>query len=345
MAAFDPPTSSISMASQNANTYSDLNGLASLKNNPKSPQAIHGVAEQIDALFLQMMLKSMRQASAEVGEHQSNELGMYQDLFDKQIALSISARGGLGIGAMIARQLEAQAGGAAPGTATPTGMAVADAAGLNGEAGAYPRPAVAMAGGGYAPAFAPASAGGAGPAPAMAAAVPEAAGPAPATTLATAAAFVSRVLPAIRSAAQALGVNPTGLLAQAVLETGWGRRMARTANGAPSMNLFGIKADAGWDGERAGAPTVEFAGGVASMRNAAFRAYGSIEQSVDDFAKLLKNSPRYRQAIAAGQNIQAYVEGIANSGFATDPGYANKLNGILQSGVFRAALHAAMLKL
>ena len=339
MAAFDPPTSSISMASQNANTYSDLNGLASLKNNPKSPQAIHGVAEQIDALFLQMMLKSMRQASAEVGEHQSNELGMYQDLFDKQIALSISARGGLGIGAMIARQLEAQAGGGAPAAAIAE-AGPAPPAGAGAKAGAYPLPATATAGRGYAPAlpFNPAASGTAAPAPGTA-------GPAPATTLATAAAFVSRVLPAIRNAAQALGVNPTGLLAQAVLETGWGRRMARTANGAPSMNLFGIKADAGWDGERAGAPTVEFAGGVASMRNAAFRAYGSIEESVDDFAKLLKDSPRYRQAIAAGQNIQAYIEGIAKSGYATDPGYANKLNGILQSGVFRAALHAAMLKL
>ncbi len=329
MAAFDPPTSSVSMASLNANTYSDLNGLASLKNNPKSPQAIHGVAEQIDALFLQMMLKSMRQASAEVGEHQSNELGMYQDLFDKQIALAISARGGLGIGAMIARQLQAQAGG---------GAAVPGAAGLNGRAAAYPRPAVAMAGRGYAPAISPAPAGGAGPASAAAA-------DAPATTLATAAAFVSRVLPAIRSAAQALGVNPVGMLAQAVLETGWGRRMARTPSGAPSLNLFGIKADVGWDGARAGASTVEFSGGIASMRSAAFRAYGSIEESVADFTRLLKDSPRYRHAVAAGQNVQAYIDGIARSGYATDPGYANKLNGILQSGVFRAALHAAMLKL
>ncbi|MDE1924502.1 MAG: rod-binding protein, partial [Gammaproteobacteria bacterium] len=150
MAAFDPPTSSISMASQNANTYSDLNGLASLKNNPKSPQAIHGVAEQIDALFLQMMLKSMRQASAEVGEHQSNELGMYQDLFDKQIALSISARGGLGIGAMIARQLEAQAGGGAPAAAIAE-AGPAPPAGAGAKAGAYPLPAIATAGRGYAP--------------------------------------------------------------------------------------------------------------------------------------------------------------------------------------------------
>ena len=319
------------MAALNANTYSDLNGLASLKKDPKSPQSIHAVAEQVDALFLQMMLKSMRQAATDVGDHQSNELGMYQDLFDKQVALSISARGGFGIGDMIARQLEAQAGGGAPGAP--------NAAGLNGEAGAYPRPAIATAGGGYAPAFAPAPAGGGGPASAVAATG------APASVAASAAKFVSQVLPAIRTAAQALGVNPVGMLAQAVLETGWGRRMARTQNGSPSLNLFGIKADEGWAGGRASAPTVEFAGGVATMRNAAFRAYGSVEESVADFAQLLKGSPRYRQAIAAGQDVKAYIAGIAHSGYATDPGYADKLNGIVQSGVFRAALHAAMLKL
>ena len=333
MAGIDPPSASISLAALNANTYSDLNGLASLKKDPKSPQAIHAVAEQVDALFLQMMLKSMRQAATDVGDHQSNELGMYQDLFDKQVALSISARGGFGIGDMIARQLEAQAGGGAPG-----------AAGLNGEAGAYPLPAIATAGRGFAPAFAPAPAGGGGPASAMAASAAAAPTTASATT-ATAAEFVSQVLPAIRTAAQALGVNPVGMLAQAVLETGWGRRMARTANGAPSLNLFGIKADGGWAGGRASAPTVEFAGGVATLRNAAFRAYGSVEESVADFAQLLKGSPRYRQAIAAGQDVQAYIAGIAHSGYATDPGYANKLNVIVHSGVFRAALHAAMLKL
>ena len=138
-------------------------------------------------------------------------------------------------------------------------------------------------------------------------------------------------------------MSPLGLLAQAVLETGWGKRMARTANGNPSLNLFGIKADEHWGGERATAKTLEFADGVASQGTAAFRAYGSITDSVKDFAHLLQNSPRYRHAIAAGTSAQAYVASIGKSGYATDPEYANKLNGIFNSSTFRTALGARYL--
>jgi flagellar protein FlgJ len=116
--------------------------------------------------------------------------------------------------------------------------------------------------------------------------------------------------------------------------------MARTADGTPSLNMFGIKAGEGWNGARAVADTVEFSGGVATQRRTAFRAYGSIEESVNDFANLLSNSPRYREAIAAGGNAQAYVHSIARSGYATDPDYGNKLNEILNGGTLRAALGA-----
>jgi flagellar protein FlgJ len=146
------------------------------------------------------------------------------------------------------------------------------------------------------------------------------------------------VLPTIRAVAQTLGVDPLGMLAQAALETGWGNRMARTADGASSMNLFGIKADENWPGARAAASTVEYSGGVATQRHTAFRAYGSVEESVKDFASLLKNSPRYRQAIGAGASAQAYIQGMGRSGYATDPEYANKLNEILNSGTLRTAL-------
>jgi flagellar protein FlgJ len=155
--------------------------------------------------------------------------------------------------------------------------------------------------------------------------------------------FVDQVLPSIRTAAQALGLNPLVLLAQAALETGWGKRMARTADGNPSLNLFGIKADDTWAGARAAANTVEYAGGVATQRQAAFRAYGSIEESVNDFANLLKNSARYRHAAAAGPDAQAYVDGIGRSGYATDPGYAAKLNDILHGSTLRAAVKSIKL--
>jgi flagellar protein FlgJ len=158
------------------------------------------------------------------------------------------------------------------------------------------------------------------------------------TTAHSASDFVAAVLPTIRAAAAALRVSPLGLLAQAALETGWGRRMARTPNGAPSLNLFGIKADEHWGGARATANTVEFSGGVATQKQTAFRAYGSIADSVRDFASLLARSPRYAEALAQGGNAQAYVQSIGQSGYATDPNYANKLNEILHGSTLRMAL-------
>jgi flagellar protein FlgJ len=109
--------------------------------------------------------------------------------------------------------------------------------------------------------------------------------------------------------------------------------------------MFGVKAGENWDGARAGASTLEFSGAVASQRHTAFRAYDSIEDSVDDFANLLKTSPRYRAAITAGADAQAYVNSIGHAGYATDPEYANKLNEILHGGTLRMALNLGSTKL
>jgi flagellar protein FlgJ len=295
-----------SPAMANANTYSDPNGLAALKKDPNSPAALHAVAQQVDALFLQMMLKSMRDANAAAGEGDSNEMGMYQDMFDKQIALTMSQHQDLGLGSLLIRQIAARA---AAGAAPPAPS----------DDHAAPRPVAA-------PSAAP----------------PATAAP-PTSMTQSAGEFVDQVLPSIRAAAEALGLNPLVLLAQAALETGWGKRMARTADGNPSLNLFGIKADDTWVGARAAANTLEYAGGVATQRPAAFRAYGSIEESVNDFAHLLKNSPRYRHAAAAGPDAQAYVDGIGRSGYATDPEYAAKLNDILHGSTLRAAVKSIKL--
>jgi peptidoglycan hydrolase FlgJ len=271
-------------------TYTDVKGLAALKRDPNSPEAISAVAKQVEALFLQMMLKSMRDATS-AEETNSNEMGMYQDMFDKQVALSISQHTDLGIGRLLKRQL---AGKPAPG------------------------------------------------APKLTSGVPTAStsAAAPAATLQTPAEFVHRMLPPIRRAASALGVDPMGMLAQAALETGWGQRMPRNADGSLSHNMFGIKAGDEWKGARASADTVEVTNGVATPRRTTFRAYGSIEESVNDFASLLKNSPRYRDVLTAGGNAGAYIAGIGKSGYATDPEYANKLNQILHSDTLQSAMAA-----
>jgi peptidoglycan hydrolase FlgJ len=269
-----------------ATTYTDINGLAALKRDPNSPQAINAVAQQVEALFLQMMLKSMRDASA-AEDNDSNEMGMYQDMFDKQVALSISQHADIGIGRLLKRQLGGKPAAlpVIPGSAAPTAA-----------------PAAALS---HSPAE-----------------------------------FVIRVLPPIRRAATALGVDPMAMLAQAALETGWGQRMPRNADGSSSHNMFGIKAGDEWRGARATADSMEVVNGVATPRRSTFRAYGSIEDSVNDFASLLKNSPRYREVLAAGAKADGYVAGIAKSGYATDPDYGNKLNQILRGDTLQSALAA-----
>jgi peptidoglycan hydrolase FlgJ len=275
-----------------ATTYTDVNGLAALKRDPNSPEAISAVAKQVEALFLQMMLKSMRDATS-AEETNSNEMGMYQDMFDKQVALSISQHADLGISRLLKRQL---AGKPAPAALKlPSGMPTASAS---------------------------------------------APGAAAAALAQTPAEFVHRMLPPIQRAASALGLDPKGMLAQAALETGWGQRMPRNADGSLSHNMFGIKAGDEWTGARASADTMEVTNGVATPRRTTFRAYGSVEESVNDFASLLKNSPRYRDVIAAGGDAGAYIASMGKSGYATDPEYANKLNQILHSDTLQSALAA-----
>jgi peptidoglycan hydrolase FlgJ len=272
-----------------ASTYTDLSGLAALKRDPNSPEAISAVAQQVEALFLQMMLKSMRDATA-AEENGSNEMGMYQDMFDKQVALSISQHADLGISRLLRRQLAGKTAPAAPARVSAHGTASLE-------------------------------------------------------STQTPADFVRRMMPPIRRAAGALGLNPVAILAQAALETGWGRRMPRNADGSSSFNMFGIKAGDGWTGARATADSMEVSNGVATPKRTAFRAYGSVEESIDDFAALLKSSPRYREAIAAGGDAQAYIAGIGKSGYATDPEYSNKLNQILHSDTLQTALGPRIAKL
>ena len=305
-----PPSSAAPEASAQANTYTDLNALAALKNAPASAATVKAVSEQVEALFLQMMLKSMRDAGEAAGEPTSNETGMYQDMFDKQVALTLSKRQDLGIARLFERQLGGKAAGAAPAGAASSSQPKQLPKGLL-----------------------PDSRGHAAPPPTGANLSEQASD------------FVQQVLPTIRQAAAAVGVNPLGMLAQAALESGWGQRMPRTADGNSSLNLFGVKAGSDWSGARAMADTVEISGGVAKQTRTAFRAYGSIEESVGDFARLLTSSPRYREAVAAGSNAQAYVQSIAKAGYATDPQYANKLNDVLNSGTLQAALGARLAKL
>ena len=133
--------------------------------------------------------------------------------------------------------------------------------------------------------------------------------------------FISGLRPHAEAAARELGVDPNNLIAQAALETGWGRSQP----GGNSHNLFGIKAGANWNGDRVQANTEEFAGETATRIDADFRAYGSARESVEDYVRLIRDNPRYAGAMNTGSDVQAFANALQRGGYATDPDYARKL--------------------
>ncbi|WP_233196348.1 flagellar assembly peptidoglycan hydrolase FlgJ [Chromobacterium sinusclupearum] len=138
-------------------------------------------------------------------------------------------------------------------------------------------------------------------------------------------AFLEEMRPYAQAAAARLGVTPDIVLAQAALESGWGRKPLTLANGGNSHNLFGIKADSRWRGGVAAALTTEFADGQKQSRVESFRAYPDYQAAFDDYARLLASNPRYRAALGVGGDAQAFARGLASGGYASDPGYAGKL--------------------
>ncbi|MBT8116927.1 MAG: flagellar assembly peptidoglycan hydrolase FlgJ, partial [Gammaproteobacteria bacterium] len=155
---------------------------------------------------------------------------------------------------------------------------------------------------------------------------------------ADAAAFIREVLPVARKGADRLGVQPAVLVAQAALETGWGRKMIRHPDGRNSFNLFGIKADGRWQGERATVTTLEYEQGIAVRERAAFRAYGSLEESVNDYVDFLSSNSRYQQVIESNGNSVDFLRGLKDAGYATDPDYVEKIRSIMDGKLFNQGM-------
>ena len=149
--------------------------------------------------------------------------------------------------------------------------------------------------------------------------------------------FVNTMLPMAEEAAARIGVDPRYLVAQAALETGWGKRMIKTAQGSNSFNLFGIKANNGWQGETAVVDTLEYRGGIAKKEQARFRSYASPEQSMKDYVAFIQQNPRYQDAVTASGNPKAYFEQLQAAGYATDPAYAQKIMAVYQSPALQNA--------
>ncbi len=277
------------MAPADAGSYTDFAALARLKveAQERSPEALEKVARQFEALFLEMMLKGMREARLGEGMFDSDAGKFYESMFDKQIATELAhGQGkGLGIAELLMRQLAAQAPGAPP--------AVEGAAATGG-----------------AQAWRPASPG----------------------------EFVREILPHARKAAAELGVHPLGLVAQAAVETGWGKHVVPGAAGGSSFNLFGIKVGEQWNGAKVAARTMEVEGGLPVPRQASFRSYGSLAESFQDYVRLIASSPRYQAVREQGGTVEGFADAMGRSGYATDPEYSSKIKGIWGGSTLREAM-------
>jgi flagellar protein FlgJ len=315
--------------------YTDIQGLSRLRAQARDNDeaALREVAGQFEALFIQMMLKSMRDANLGEGLLDSEHSRTYQSMYDRQIALDLSKRQGLGLAEMMVRQLSRQAG-----SEVDENAAVAAPV----EPGPSPIPGDRVLEGKVNSAVG----GRAGPLEdKVNSAAGETAGSLGGEVNAaadwrpdSAESFVSALWPHAQRAARELGTRPEMLLAQAALETGWGKHMIRGTDGSNSFNLFGIKADARWRGARAATETVEFADGLMRRQRATFRAYQSLGESFSDYVDFLKTNPRYREALNRAADAPAFARELAAAGYATDPDYANKINSIMQGERLRGAL-------
>ncbi|MGY1518857.1 flagellar assembly peptidoglycan hydrolase FlgJ [Luteimonas sp. A482] len=313
--------------------------LASAQATPRAD--IEKAARELETQFAQMLIKSMRSASPDGGLGGDTR---YRDMYDQQLARELGKGRGLGLAPMIMRQLERSSGATtdvstgalplratgAPAAAMPLAPSAAMPAmlplaptrsgvsmpGMDLQAYAMPAPSPT-------PDFNHAAFAGAEDAP-LDASSPEA--------------FVQSIWPQAQKAAAELGVPAKALVAQAALETGWGRRLAGRKD-ASSLNLFGIKATGSWKGERMSSRTHEFVGGKRVDERAEFRAYGSVADSFADYTRLI-GKDRYAAARGTGGDVQRFASALQKAGYATDPSYAAKITAIANGATLNRALAA-----
>lgn len=311
---------------------SDFGQYAQLRAGARSgdAQTTAEVAKQFETLFAEQMLKSMREASGESDALFPGNAKQFREMYDHEIVKSLTSRGGLGLAAQIERSLLAQQG-------LP----------LDRESGASSK---AFSLDGYERRMAPlmsalnrastsVAAAGANPTGEQ---VPDAdiatlpvarsapSSSVPTRRLTSPEAFVRAVWPYAEKAAQAIGVDPRMLVAQAALETGWGKHVPQGSDGGSGNNLFGIKAGASWRGDSATHQTQEFVDGRMQTESASFRTYDSLADSFADYVSFLQSNPRYQSALKVAGNGAAFAQALQRSGYATDPAYAKKLTAIAQ---------------
>ncbi len=299
------------MQAATAGGYVDFKRFGHLREAARTDQSgtMNEVAQEFEAMFVDLMLKSAREAEMQGGLFDSSEMDTYREMLDQQIARSMAQNTDLGIGAVMARQFSELIG---------DDKIASDNTRADGTPVFTPR---------YAPTvdYAPATT-----------ATPRLSSAASDSTPAARSGrdgFIAALAPHAAAAAGNLGISPAAILAQAALETGWGEHVIRHADGRSSHNYFGIKAGAGWAGETVKVQTTEFIGGRAVMVNAAFRAYDDASSAFADYVDFIGQNPRYRDVVLHGASPHRYAAEIAAAGYATDPAYARKIIAILDGSL------------
>lgn len=322
----------------NPNVF-DVSSLAALKRQVKDgdPKALKAAAQQFEALFLQMVLKSMRDATPREGVFDSEQARMYESLLDQQMVQVLGAKsGGTGLAAMIEKQLLRQNSEPQP-LDGPVPLLPADPSFRLPREGMIPLPREEIqaslrmrdAQRDTAPATRtfPFSSLAVDPSVTVDGANPSAA----------VREFATRLWPVAAEASRATGIPAHFMVAQAALETGWGKSEPRRADGSPSFNVFGIKAGRNWQGPVVEATTTEYVDGVAQKQVERFRAYGSYAEAFRDYAGLLSGNPRYAGVLGT-QDAASFARGLQRAGYATDPMYAAKLERIIGGATLRQVL-------
>ncbi len=286
---------------RSAEVYTDLNSLQELKNIDDKEQALRKVSQQFESIFVSLMLKSMRDANAVFEQDSmfsSNETQFYRDMYDQQLALTMShsGPGGIGVAEALYRQLSAKSGVESKTLNTNLQTSRPDR-----QFDLPPR--------------GPGNTGSTGTERAVLASSPEE--------------FIRLLEKPLEQAAKSLGVDKNVLMAQAALETGWGKHVIAKGEES-SFNLFNIKAGSQWKGDTVNVSSLEYSNGTFKPEASSFRCYSSIEESVNDYLKFVQENPRYKEALENVNDSAAYIRTLHQAGYATDPEYADKVLDIQQ---------------
>lgn len=292
---FDQPSSSLDMRSLTKIREASLD-------KDKKQDALLKAAKQLESVFMDMMMKSMRQANevfAEGDMLDSQEGGMFRDMLDKQYSQSLTNSSRFGLAEQIARQLDPTFG------KLPNQKKSADDASPSMVVPSRPHFSLLQN-------------------PTVSASSSE-------LDASTPTAFVNSIMPYAKKAAAELGIDPRAIVAQAALETGWGKHVMEDKQGKPSLNLFGIKSGAGWQGNKATVETTEYRQNVAVREVADFRSYNNLDHVFDDYVDFLKNNPRYADALRESRSATDWGTHLQKAGYATDPEYGKKIAKLVMS--------------